>query len=69
MITGESINEKEGFIKAEQLYYFDKKEIEYKVIAHMDYELLDELVKLILLLNEEGKLNPILTNLKKEIFC
>ena len=41
MISGKKINEKEGFIKAKQLYYFDKREIEYKVIAHMDSELLD----------------------------
>lgn len=62
-ISGENINNKEGFVKADQLYYFDKNKIEYKIIAHMDAELLDELVQLILTLKEKGLLKPILTNI------
>lgn len=62
-IRGKNINSKLGYIKADQLYYFDKKELEYKVIAHMDLDLLDELVQLILLLKEENMLKPIYTNL------
>lgn len=62
-ISGSSINNKEGFIKADQLYYFDKNKIEYKVLAHVDAELLDELVQLILELKEEGLLKPIYTNI------
>ena len=43
------------------LYYFDKNLIEYQVIAHMEAELLDELVQLILVLNEKGLLKNIIT--------
>ena len=62
-VNGEKINNKEGYIKSDQLYYFDKKKIEYKVIAHMEAELLDKLVQLILQLKEENLLNPIYTNI------
>lgn len=66
-ISGKKINSKEGFIKADQLYYFDKNLIEYTVIAHMETELLDKLVKLILTLHDQGKLKSITTNLKENI--
>ena len=65
LISGEKINNKSGYIKADQLYYFDKNLIEYQVIAHMESELLDELVQLILLLNEKGLLKNITSNLEK----
>lgn len=65
LISGKKINGKSGYIKADQLYYFDKNLIEYKVIAHMDDELLDELVQLILVLNEKGLLKNVTTNLSK----
>ncbi len=68
-ISGENINSKEGFIKADKLYYFDKNKIEYKVIAHMDSELLDELVQLILKLQKENLLIPIYTNIVKKVNC
>ena len=64
-ISGEKINSKDGYIKADQLYYFDKELIEYKVIAHMEQELLEELVQLILFLNNKGLLKSITTNLEK----
>lgn len=62
-ISGENINDKEGYIKADQLYYFDKSNIEYKVLAHVDADLLDELVQLILELKDKGLLRPIYTNI------
>lgn len=65
LISGEKINNKDGYIKADQLYYFNKNLIEYQVIAHMEAELLDELVQLILVLNEKGLLKNIITNLEK----
>lgn len=65
LISGKNINNKSGYIKADQLYYFDKNLIEYQVIAHMDSKLLDELVQLILLLNEKGLLKNVMTNLEK----
>ena len=63
LISGDKINNKNGYVKADQLYYFDKTKIEYKVIAHMESELLDELVQLILVLSEKGLLKNIVTNL------
>lgn len=67
LISGEKINNKSGYIKADQLYYFDKNLIEYQVIAHMEAELLDELVQLILVLNEKGLLKNVISNLDLEI--
>lgn len=64
-ISGDKINSKNGYIKADQLYYFNKSLIEYKVIAHMKAELLDELVQLILVLNEKGLLKNVTENLEK----
>lgn len=54
---------KTGYLKADQLYYFDKNFIEYKVIAHMDESFLEELLKLIFLLHNENKLKHVFTNL------
>ena len=68
LIEGKNINSKEGYIKADQLYYFDKNNIDYTVIAHMDAELLDELLQLILILHDKGKLKSITTNLNEEIY-
>lgn len=65
LISGDKINNKKGYIKADQLYYFDKNLIEYKVIAHMEEELLDELAELIILLNKKKLLKNITTNLEK----
>ena len=64
-ISGNKINSRDGYIKADQLYYFNKKLIEYKVIAHMEPELLDELVQLILVLNEKGLLKNVTENLEE----
>lgn len=65
-ITGKRINNKKGYIKADQLYYFDKNNIEYKLIAHMDDSLLNELIKLIINLQKQNILKPIITNIEKE---
>lgn len=65
-IKGKKINNKEGYIKADQLYYFDKNKIEYKLLAHMDKKLLNELIKLIIDLQKLGLLKPIITNIEKE---
>ena len=62
-ILGKKINNKEGYIKSDQLYYFNKNKITYKIIAHLDAELLDDLVQLILELKEENILIPIYTNI------
>ena len=62
-IIGDNLNNKEGYIRADDLFYFNKKKIKYKVIAHMDSELLDDLVQLIIKLNYKNKVNNIKTNL------
>ncbi len=62
-IHGHNINSKNGYIRADELFYFNKKKIEYKVIAHMDAELLDKLVQLIIKLHDKNKEKNIITNL------
>jgi len=62
-IIGRNLNDKEGYIKADELFYFKKDKIEYEVIAHMKDELLGTLVKLILELNNKNKVHKVLTNL------
>lgn len=64
-VEGKKINNKEGYIKADQLYYFKKENIEYKVIAHMSEELLEKIKKLIVELHNENKTKIITTNLQK----
>lgn len=64
-VSGKDLNDREGYIRADELYYFNKNKIQYKVIAHMDPELLDELVQLILLLHDENKLKIVTKNLEE----
>lgn len=65
IISGKKINHKKGYIKADQLYFFNKNLIKYQIIAHMEQELLEELLKLILALDKKGVLKNILSNLEK----
>ena len=67
MIIGNKINSKRGYIKADQLFYFDKKKIKYKVLAHVDPELLDELVQLIIALDRKGKVKNIIDNIYEDV--
>lgn len=62
-IYSTKVNEKEGYIKVDQLYYFNKTYINYYVFGHVDSELLDDLLQLVLVLSNEGKLKYITTNL------
>lgn len=62
-IIGDGINEKDGYVRADELFYFKKEKIEYKVIAHMNDDLLSDLVKLILRLYDKDKLHKVITNL------
>jgi len=62
-VEGSSLNEKSGYIRADELFYFKKDKIEYKVIARIDDELLDELVKLIIRLHDKNKDKNVITNL------
>ena len=56
-------NSKNGYIKADQLYYFDKNKLDYYVFAKVDSQLLDELVKLVIELSVEEKLKINIKNL------
>ena len=62
-INGKKLNNKGGYIRADDLFYFKKNKIKYKVIAHMNDELLDELVQLIIKLHEKHKENNVISNL------
>lgn len=59
-------NNKSGFIKADQLYYFDKDKIEYYILGHLSKQLLDELMSLIFSLDKKEKLKIITTNIENE---
>lgn len=65
-IIGDAINAKNGYVKADQLYYFDKSKIEFKTIAHMNDEFLKELNQLISKLKKKNYLKKVTTNIKKE---
>lgn len=57
-------NDKSGFIKSDQLIYFDKSKIDYYVLGHIDNELLDELMMIVISLSQKGKLKNNIENLK-----
>lgn len=40
-------NRKDGYIKAEQLYYFDKEKLDFEVIGYLLPEVLERLIKFI----------------------
>ncbi len=54
---------KSSYIKADKAFYFNKDKLNYYVLATLKEEYLDELLKLILKLASEGKLNQIIDNL------
>lgn len=66
VISNITTNSKSGFVKADQLIYFDKKKIKYYVLGHISEELLDELMIIIVSLNIKGKLKTNTSNLKKQ---
>ena len=59
------INNKSGYIKANQFIYFDKSKIDYYVLGHISDELLDELIMVIVSLNNKGLLKRNIENLKE----
>ena len=70
-ITGEDIiskkkNTKSGYIRADELHYFDKSKIKYYVFGRIDDNLLYELIRLIIELEIKNKLKNNLNNLQKE---
>ena len=64
IISNLPVNKKGGFVKANQLFYFDKSKIDYYVLGHIDEELLDELTMIIVSLSNKGLLKQITSNLK-----
>lgn len=63
-IISNNKNSKGGYIKADQLFYFDKSKLDYYVFAQITPELLDELIKLIIELRIENKLKMNIENIK-----
>lgn len=66
-INSDCKNGKSGYIKADQLIYFDKDKIDYYLFGHVDSELLDELIRLIVELKVENKLKANTRNIKDEL--
>ena len=56
-------NTKKGYIKADQLFYFDKSKLDYYVFASVTPELLDELIRIIIELRYENKLKMNIKNI------
>ena len=54
---------KPSYVKADKAFYFNKDKLDYYVLATLKDEYLDKLLKLILKLVSEGKLNQIIDNL------
>ena len=62
-IKGRNINNKSGYIRADDLFYFKKDKIDYKVIGRLSDDMLDKLIKLIIELSVENKTKDTITNL------
>lgn len=60
-----SHNTKNGFIKADQLIYFDKSKLDYYILGHISQELFDELAMIIVSLNQKGKIKNNIANLQE----
>lgn len=66
-IISNTKNSRNGFIKADQLFYFDKSKLDYYIFASISPELLDELIRLIIELRLEGKLKMNIKNIESNI--
>ena len=62
-IKGRNVNNKTGYIRADDLFYFKKDKIDYKVIGRLSDEMLDKLIKLVINLNIKNKTKDTITNL------
>lgn len=65
-IIANTSNGKNGYIKADQLFYFDKKTLDYYRLGRVDDDLLDELVQLVIKLTVEGKSKMNIDNLPSQ---
>lgn len=68
-ITGNKIisnikkNNRSGYIKADQLFFFDKNKIDYYVLGHISDNLLAELIAIIVSLSEKELIKNNINNL------
>ena len=62
-IKGRNVNNKSGYIRADDLFYFKKDKIDYKVIGRLSDDMLDKLIKLVISLNVEHKTKDLINNL------
>ena len=68
-ITGNKIisnikkNNRNGYIKADQLFFFDKNKIDYYVLGHISNELLNELMLIIMSLSKNNMLKYNISNI------
>lgn len=63
-ILSEQGVKKDGYIKADQIHYFDKNKIEFRVVGMATDDLVDDLFMLIGNLNDQEKLKVNLNNLQ-----
>ena len=63
-VISNNANDKDGFIKVDQLYYFDKSKIDYYIFGKIIPEFLNELSQLLLMLTKEGKVKKVKTNIE-----
>lgn len=63
-IINNNLNEKNGFIKADQLYYFNKANIDYHIIGKLNDRAMKKLFQLLIMLDNEDRIKYITTNLK-----
>jgi hypothetical protein len=59
-VTG---NDSDGYIKADKLYFFLEKDLDYKVIGNINQDVLSRLFELIKLLQEKGLLVNVTVNI------
>ena len=64
IMSKRKLNNKDGFIKADQLYYFNKDNIDYDIIGKLNDKYQCNLLKLIRDLDNLEKAKNITSNLK-----
>ena len=63
ILSNRKTNGKTGYIKADQLIYFNKKKIDYYVLGHISDELLNELLTVIEFLSKKKRIKIVTNNL------
>lgn len=68
-VVARNKNSQSGFIKADQLHYFDKSKLDFYILGRIDNDLLDELLELIIELEVQDRLKSNLNNIKETSKC